>query len=99
MKRLFLILIVLLFTACGKTPETFKILYYGNGNTSGYPPVDNNQYKSGSYATVLGQNTLQKNGAVFVGWNTKSDSSGTFYNSGSQIEVENFNIFLFAVWE
>jgi len=99
MKRLLIILIVLLFTACGKIPETFSIIYHGNGNTSGFPPVDNNQYRSGSYAAVLDQNTLQKTGYIFAGWNTKADNSGTLYSKGSQIEVKNSDIFLFAVWE
>ena len=102
MKKLFLALsIVCLLVACKEEPETNKytIIYNGNGNTYGYPPTDNNQYLSGSYAIVLDRNTLQKAGYEFGGWNTKSDYSGLKYNSGDKIEVKNINIFLYAVWK
>ena len=97
-KFLIIASIVSLLTACGEIPETFKITYHGNGNTSGFPPVDNNQYKSGEYATVLDKYTLQKDGHKFAGWNTSQDNSGTHYDSGSRIEIKNRNIFLHAVW-
>jgi uncharacterized repeat protein (TIGR02543 family) len=81
-------------------PETAKytITYHGNGNTYGYPPIDNNQYISGSYATVLDKNTLQKEGYDFGGWNTQPDYSGTPYSVGTSIEIKNINVFLHAVW-
>jgi len=100
-KKLLLTLsIILIFTACGEVPNTNKytIIYNGNGNTYGFPPVDNNQYASGSFATVLDQNTLVKEGYEFTGWNTKSDNSGTSYVIGSKIEIKNINIFLYAEW-
>jgi len=101
-KLLFVTSIVLLLAACGETSNTnikkYTITYNGNGNTYGFPPVDNNQYTSGSYATVLDENTLVKTGYKFIGWNTKSDYSGTYYDSGSKIEIKNINIILYAVW-
>jgi len=86
------ILLFLFVISCGETPETFKITYYGGGNTYGYPPVDNNKYESGEYAIVLGQNSLIKEDEIegqkikyeFAGWNTKSDNSGAHYDSGSK---------------
>ena len=82
MKRLFfaisIISLCFLFS-CGETPETFKIIYHGDEGTTGFPPVDNNQYTSGSYATVLDNGTLKKTGKTFDGWNTSSDGSGTRY--------------------
>ena len=101
MKKLFLIIgIILIFAACGETSSTNKytIIYNGNGNTYGYPPVDNNQYTSGSYATVLDENTLSKTGCEFTGWNTKSDYSGITYQSGDKIKIKNINIILYAEW-
>ncbi|MDR2597321.1 MAG: InlB B-repeat-containing protein [Treponema sp.] len=103
MKKLILTLcIILIFAACGGTSNTstnkYTVIYYGNGQTSGYPPVDNNQYTSGSYATVLDKNTLEKTGYKFTCWNTKQDRSGTDYASGDKIEIKNINIFLYAVW-
>ena len=106
MKRLFfaisIISLCLLFS-CGETPGPFKVTYYDNGSTSapviGYPPVDSNQYKSGEYATVLGQNTLVRTGYTFDGWNTKADNSGKHYDTGDKIKIENKNIFLYATWK
>jgi len=98
-KLIFVVCIILLFIACDKDPEaTYTVIYHSDGSTSGYPPVDNNRYTSGSYATVLGQHTLLKTGHEFGGWNTKSDYSGDHYNSGNKIEVKNIDIFLFPVW-
>jgi len=102
MKRLFfaisIISLCLLFS-CGETPETFKVIYHGNGSISGFPPTDNNRYKSGEYATVLDKNTLEKTGFEFDGWDTKQDGTGTRYAIGDKIELKNINIFLYAAWK
>jgi major membrane immunogen (membrane-anchored lipoprotein) len=102
MKRLGLAMCIIslcLLFSCGETPETFKVIYHDNGSTSGYPPVDNNEYESGSYATVLDKGTLIKEGYEFDAWNTRQDGTGTPYASGSKIEIKNINIFLFATWK
>jgi len=100
MKKLVLILsIVFLLIACGEIENNkYKIIYHDNGSTSGFPPDDKNQYESGSLATVLGKNTLEKTGYDFGGWNTKPDYSGDYYNVGDKIKIKNINIFLHAVW-
>jgi len=99
MKKLLIIFCVaLLFIACGELPDKFHVNYYGNGETSGFAPVDKNEYTSGQSATVLDQHTLLKTGYTFGGWNTKNDNSGTKYNVGEKIKIENKNIFLYAVW-
>jgi len=99
-KTLIIIGIVFLLLACGEIPETFKVIYHADVDTTGVPPTDNNQYKSGDYATVLGKNTLQKSGYKFDGWSTSSDypNSGLLYDSGNQIKIKNTNILLYAVW-
>jgi hypothetical protein len=101
MKRLILAISIIslcLLFSCGETPETFKIIYHGGEDTTGFPPTDNNQYKSGEYATVLDQHTLKKEGYEFKGWNTKADRTGTPYSEGDKIEIKNINIFLYATW-
>ncbi|GBU28132.1 hypothetical protein R84B8_01690 [Treponema sp. R8-4-B8] len=101
MKKLLIIfsvaLLLLLLFACGELAGKYHVNYYGNGG-AGYPPTDRNEYTSGSKATVLGKNTLRKDGYEFAGWNTKQDYSGTYYKENDQIEIKNFNIFLHAVW-
>lgn len=49
----------------------YTITYDGNGNTSGTPPVDSNEYVSASDITILGQNDLLKTNYYFAGWNTR----------------------------
>ena len=65
----------------------FKIEYYPNGATSGSPPTDGNTYEPASLATILGKGNLVKTKAVFKGWNTKADGTGTFYSPGSGLIV------------
>jgi len=101
MKRLFFVISIIslcLLFSCGETPGLFKVIYHDNGSTAGFPPVDDKEYTSGSYATVLGQNTLIKDGYTFDGWDTKTDGSGKRYNPGEQIKIEKITIFLYAMW-
>jgi hypothetical protein len=80
------------------------IVYDGNGNTSGSPPIDGNSYESGT-APVLGNTgNLKKTGYTFSGWNTAADGTGISYNPGEVLDdlggdVPEYEIFLFAVWD
>lgn len=96
-KTLIIIGIVFLFLACEEIPK-YTVTYYGNGNTEGLPPNDNNQYLSGSYATVLDKSTLKNAGYKFDSWNTSSDLSGLYYTSGSKIKIKDADISLYAAW-
>jgi len=94
------ILIGLLFAGCEIDPNAkYKVTYYGNGSTSGYPPIDNNEYTAGMEASVLGKSSLIKAEHTFQGWNTKADGTGTPYVEGNKIKIINQNIFLHAKWE
>jgi hypothetical protein len=100
MKRLlFVICLVSIFFlfSCQEGQVTFNVIYHGTDSTSGYPPTDDNEYPSGSTATVLGRNTLVKDGNRFNGWSTSLAGSGTLYQPGETIQVER-TIFLFATW-
>ena len=97
-KLLFMVLMSLFLFSCGEIPGTFKVIYHDNESTSGFPPVDKNEYTSGSYATVLDKNTLEKKEYEFNGWSTSSNNSGEHYSPGDKIKIKNINIFLFAVW-
>ena len=102
MKKLVLLLVVVLavvvFAGCNSDPEaTYRVTYSGNGNTSGFPPNDTNEYKSGDEATVLGQGTLLRTGYTFLRWNTNAAGTGDFYSEGDAITI-NGAVFLYAVW-
>jgi len=95
-----LILSIILIGCSGPDTEgkTYTIIYDANGATYGFPPTDNNRYKSGETAKVLGKNNLSKDGYEFQYWNTKQQGDGEKYNPGEFITVKNINIRLYAIW-
>ena len=102
MKKIYLLFVVLLalvvFAGCKNDPDaTYTVTYLGNGAISGFPPNDNNQYKTGEEATVLGQGTLLRTGFEFLNWNTKSDGTGDSYSPGDTITIKGA-VFLYAIW-
>lgn len=81
------------------TEALYIVTYYGNGNTSGEVPVDNNTYKLNE-TVIVAANTggLQKSGHNFGGWNTQADGAGTHYEPGDTIIAGNENIILYVQW-
>ena len=79
------------------TVITHGVTYDGNGATSGDVPVDENRYEIGAVATVIGAGELEKEGARFKCWNTQADGSGTPYNMGGLITM-NEDVTLYAQW-
>lgn len=75
-----------------------KVVYNGNGNSSGSVPIDSSSYAPGNTVTVLGINTLAKSGYVFNGWNTLADGSGTVYSIGSTFTIGATDVNLYAQW-
>ncbi len=78
------------------TPK-YSVTYFGNDNTGGEVPVDNAVYLEGATVTVK-ENSLEKTGFSFVGWNTKSDGSGTDYAADATFKMPAANVELFAKW-
>jgi uncharacterized repeat protein (TIGR02543 family) len=79
---------------------TYTVTYLGNGNTGGNVPTDGSSpYNSGTSVTVLGNSgTLTKSGvALFAGWNTAADGSGTNYVGGDNFTITQ-NTTLYARW-
>ena len=83
------------------TPSgTYIVTYLGNTNTGGSVPVDGSSpYNSGTSVTILGNSgSLTKSGvAVFAGWNTAADGSGTNYVGGDTFNITQ-NTTLYARW-
>jgi uncharacterized repeat protein (TIGR02543 family) len=78
---------------------TFTVTYYGNTNTSGTVPTDNNNYATGATVTVLNNSgALAKAGSTFAGWNTLANGSGTSYAAGSTFPMGPSNVTLYAQW-
>ena len=96
---LIVILAMVLLAGCSIDPDaTYRVNYYDNGSTYGYPPVDRNEYKSGDVAIVLGKESLLKTGYEFLRWNTDSKGTGDSYSAGDTITIKNRTVFLYAIW-
>jgi len=73
--------------------------YNGNGNTGGTAPSDGSTpYTSGDTVSVVGNTgSLTKTSAVFNGWNTKANGTGTAYSTGDSFTIT-APVMLFAQW-
>ena len=82
------------------TPNpSFDVSYDGNGATGGAVPIDSVSYETGQNVIVLGNTgNLVKTGAVFEGWNTENDGSGTDYSATSTFAMGTENVILYALW-
>jgi len=77
---------------------THEVIYNGNGNTGGTPPIDpGSPYNFGEYAVVLNQGTLGRTGYNFAGWNTQQDGQGMQLTPGQIFNVQQ-DITLYAQW-
>lgn len=78
---------------------SYTVTYVANGATSGAVPVDGDTYLNAATVTVLGNTgTLAKTNAVFTGWNTKDDRTGTAYSAGATFTMTTANVTLYAQW-
>lgn len=79
----------------------YKIVYDGNGSTSGKMSATTGCKYDKSY--TLKANTYKKGNLTFVGWNTKKDGSGTHYSDKEKIKnissKSGGTVTLYAQWE
>lgn len=79
--------------------NAFRVIYDGNGSTSGTVPIDNNVYQQSDIAGVLDNvGTLVRIGFIYTGWNTAVDGTGTDYSGGGLINIGSANVTLYATW-
>ena len=74
--------------------KELTITFDGNGNTSGFMPLQT-VYKGNSAA--LTANVFFRAGFGFMGWNTKADGTGTSYSDGAFVTPED-DLWLYAQW-
>jgi hypothetical protein len=99
MKRiLFLLLLVVALLGCPPYEEpTYRIYYHGNKSTSGKPPVDSKQYRSGETAVILERGTLENDDYTFLGW--RWQFYGDMRYPGDSVTINWEDINLYAVWD
>lgn len=80
--------------------NNYNIIYHGNGEDAG--TVDS-QECSYDQETNIKTNQFEKDGCTFIGWNTKSDGTGTTYAAGSRVinltDEPGGKIELYARWK
>ena len=80
-------------------PSTYSVTYSATDKTSGSVPEDASTYEEGDIVTVKGNTgSLVKSSSSFVGWNTASDGTGTFYPAGYKFYMGDADVTLYAVW-
>lgn len=80
--------------------HTYNVSYNGNGATAGtVPSTSLIPTLFGDSVTVLGNDgVLEKTGYTFIGWNTKSDGSGTSYAKDNTFLMPANDVVLYAQW-
>ncbi len=78
--------------------QKFTVTYNGNDNTDGSVP--DMQSKFYGDTLIISDNTgnLLKNGYIFDGWSTSTDSTGKVYANGASY-TENADLLLYAKWK
>jgi YVTN family beta-propeller protein len=77
--------------------EALQVAYSTNGADSGAAPLDNTLYKPGSSVTVPGSGDLSSTGRFFIGWNTNSDGTGSWYQPGDSLVLTQATT-MYAQW-
>jgi len=78
------------------TVNAYTVTFNGNNNTSGVAPSPISQ-EAGKTITLPDQESMERTGYSFGGWNTNSGGTGTNYNANSSYSVSG-NIILYAKW-
>jgi len=79
--------------------QTYKVIYDGNGATSGSPPVDDRQYTPDD-EVVVKENTgfLSKTEFSFGGWSSNPEGDEKSYQPGDILKIGEADIQLYAIW-
>ena len=74
--------------------RTYIVTYYANGGSD----APSSQTKTYGKSLTLSTKKPSRTGYTFQKWNTKSDGTGTSYNSGASYTA-NANVVLYAIWK
>ena len=72
------------------------VYYYPNFNGGS---VRNEGFDTGDTVTVKENTWLERDGYVFVCWNTEADGSGTRYDPDDTFTMPDHNVYLYAQWQ
>jgi uncharacterized repeat protein (TIGR02543 family) len=79
--------------------RVYRVVYDGNGNTGGMPPLDPEAYLAGATVTVMDNSgNLFKDGYSFDGWSTDANGVGTTYRGRDTFGMGASDMILYAQW-
>ena len=81
------------------TPNSYRVIYDGNGSDGGTAPADATEYAEGAEVTAVLPGTIRRAGNVFAGWNTAPDGSGTEHSAGTTLSMPAQDVTLYAGWD
>ena len=76
--------------------NSYRVYYNANGGTG--TQVDTGSYYGDSRVTIKNRGTMSFEGSNFVGWNTKPDGSGTWYQANDRMIMPYSDVTLYAQW-
>lgn len=86
-----------------QTVTCHTVTYNANGGTGSLPAASGSKYVAGTNVTLATNaggdaGSLERDGYVFIGWNTAANGSGTHYDAGATLTGIGDNVLLYAHW-
>lgn len=86
-----------------QTVTCHTVTYNANGGTGSLPAASGSKYVAGTNVTLATNaggdaGSIERDGYVFIGWNTAANGSGTHYDAGATLTGIGDNVLLYAHW-
>jgi uncharacterized repeat protein (TIGR02543 family) len=82
-----------------KEAVNHAVTYFGNENTAGEAPVNDQKYIGGQKVALSERGGLYRVGYSFTGWNTRADGSGAQYKENEEFTIGTEPVKFYAQWE
>lgn len=76
----------------------YGVIYDANFNGGSYPRREGS-YDVGAEVTVSENKWFERDGYIFVSWNTKADGTGNSYAPGDTFRMPSSDVYLYAQWQ
>jgi len=78
-------------------PHRYKLVYYGNGGSSGSPP-DSSTFTVDTTFMISDKTGLERQSYLFTHWNTRADGGGEDFDPGRMVSNRAEDLVLYARW-
>ena len=77
--------------------DEYDVIYEPNFTGGGIPRMDS--YDKGETVTVSENKWFERDGYIFVGWNTEADGTGDSYDPDDTFKMPGRDVYLYAQWQ